>query len=168
MICKLRRLDPSLTSMNEKSFESRRVRTQPWTRIAPMGAVLCSASLIGVGEGCVMLGLGNVQRSTLNVKLQRSNRGRPRATTIRELLPFWRDDLVGQFFESRITAERIKQRFHFNQANFCSLFVFVVSFEPTDRFVLINEPSVNQSKAERPKGAMLLKIFQLCKQLQRS
>jgi hypothetical protein len=41
--------------MNEKSLESRRVRTQPCTSIESIGAVLCKASLIGVGEGCVIL-----------------------------------------------------------------------------------------------------------------
>jgi len=53
--------------MNEKSFESRRVRTHPWTRIASLGAVLCSACLIGVAESCVILNRAtpNVQRSTL-------------------------------------------------------------------------------------------------------
>src|SRR6266403_2953684 len=36
--------------MNEKSFESRRVRTQPCTRIGETGAVPCSASFTEVGE----------------------------------------------------------------------------------------------------------------------
>src|ERR1700682_3880607 len=50
MICKLRREEPSLSSINEKSFESRRVRTQPCTRIGATGAVLASASFSEVGE----------------------------------------------------------------------------------------------------------------------
>lgn len=36
--------------MNEKSFESRRVRTQPWTWMAATGAVLCNAFFTEVGE----------------------------------------------------------------------------------------------------------------------
>ena len=35
--------------MKEKSFESRRVRTHPCTRIVLAGAVLCNASLTEVG-----------------------------------------------------------------------------------------------------------------------
>src|SRR4051794_25550913 len=36
--------------MNEKAFESRRVRTHPWTRISEMAAELFSAVLTGVGD----------------------------------------------------------------------------------------------------------------------
>src|SRR5713226_3959885 len=49
MICKLRRQEPSLSSMKEKSFESRRVRTQPWTKMDGTGPALCSASFTEVG-----------------------------------------------------------------------------------------------------------------------
>ncbi len=60
--------------MNEKSFESRRVRTQPWSFIASIGAVLCKASLIGVGER----GLSIYLKQTFNVQLAfaRLRRGR--------------------------------------------------------------------------------------------
>src|SRR5207302_915399 len=49
------------------SYDLYPVRTPPWTRIASIGAVLCSASLIGVAESCVILNRAtpNVQRSTL-------------------------------------------------------------------------------------------------------
>jgi hypothetical protein len=68
MICRLRKVEPSFSSMNEKSFESRRVRTQPWMFIASMGAVVRSASLIEVGASFVISTL-NVQRSKPNVQL---------------------------------------------------------------------------------------------------
>src|SRR5438477_12622251 len=77
MICRLRRLEPSFSSTNEKSLESRRVRTQPCTRIESIGAVLCKASLIGVGEIGLSIRLNQtfyVQHSPLNV--QRSIRNR--------------------------------------------------------------------------------------------
>src|SRR5438067_3374907 len=54
MIWRLRSDEPSLSSTNEKSFESRRVRTQPWTWIASIGASPCKAVLIGVGEFIVI------------------------------------------------------------------------------------------------------------------
>jgi hypothetical protein len=58
--------------MNEKSFESRRVRTHPWTRSESIGAALCSASLIEVGASCVIFrATFNAQRPTLNIQLQR-------------------------------------------------------------------------------------------------
>jgi len=50
MTWRLRRHDPSFSSINEKSFESRRVRTHPCTKIAEIGALLCKAFLIEVGE----------------------------------------------------------------------------------------------------------------------
>src|SRR5437763_4483101 len=49
MIWRLRRQEPSFSSMNEKSFESRRVRTQPRTCMPAMGAVLASAALTEIG-----------------------------------------------------------------------------------------------------------------------
>src|ERR1700730_16530534 len=49
MICKLPRQDPSLSSMNEKSFETLRVRTHPCTDICATGAVRLSASLTEIG-----------------------------------------------------------------------------------------------------------------------
>jgi hypothetical protein len=58
--------------MNEKSFESRRVRTHPWTRSESIGAALCSAFLIEVGASCVIFrATFNAQRPTLNIQLQR-------------------------------------------------------------------------------------------------
>src|SRR5205807_8583098 len=53
MICRLRRHEPSFSSMNERSFESRRVRTQPWTWIGAIGAALCSAAFTEVVAGIV-------------------------------------------------------------------------------------------------------------------
>src|SRR5438874_11883485 len=50
MTWRLRRHDPSFSSINEKSFESRRVRTHPRTKIAEIGAVLCKAFFIEMGE----------------------------------------------------------------------------------------------------------------------
>src|SRR3954464_16062089 len=49
MIWRLRRHEPSFSSMNEKSFESRRVRTQPWTWTPEIGASLARAALTEVG-----------------------------------------------------------------------------------------------------------------------
>src|SRR6476659_1270662 len=49
MIWRLRRHEPSFSSMNEKSFESRRVRTQPWTCTPEIGALLASAALTEIG-----------------------------------------------------------------------------------------------------------------------
>jgi hypothetical protein len=37
--------------MNEKSFESRRVRTQPWTWMLAIGPADSSAALMEVGPG---------------------------------------------------------------------------------------------------------------------
>ena len=50
MTCKFRSDEPSLSSRKENVFESRRVRTQPFTRMESIGAELLSASLIGVAE----------------------------------------------------------------------------------------------------------------------
>src|SRR5882757_3128625 len=53
--------------MNEKSFESRRVRTQPCTKMFCAGAVLFSASLSEIGERVLSIHLKqtlNVQHST--------------------------------------------------------------------------------------------------------
>src|SRR6266446_8469943 len=50
MIRRLRRQEPSFNSMKEKSFESRRVRTQPCTKIRAIGAELFSASFTEIGE----------------------------------------------------------------------------------------------------------------------
>ena len=50
--------------MNEKSFASRRVLTQPWTKMGESGAVLLSASLTEVAESipsnCRMLDVQQV------------------------------------------------------------------------------------------------------------
>src|SRR2546423_1168392 len=51
MIWRLRRQEPSFSSRNEKSFESRRVRTQPWTWTPEIGAVVSKAALMDVGPG---------------------------------------------------------------------------------------------------------------------
>src|SRR5437868_1275617 len=51
MIWRLRNEEPSFSSMNEKSFESRRVRTQPWTWRPEIGAVRASAALTEMGPG---------------------------------------------------------------------------------------------------------------------
>jgi hypothetical protein len=50
MTWRLCRHDPSFNSINEKSFESRRVRTHPCTHIGEIGALLCKAFFIEVGE----------------------------------------------------------------------------------------------------------------------
>src|SRR6266516_6885141 len=50
MICRFRKLEPSLSSIKEKSLESRRVRTQPCTNIGATGAVWFKASLTEVGD----------------------------------------------------------------------------------------------------------------------
>src|SRR5437588_6014454 len=42
--------EPSFSSMKEKSFASRRVRTQPCTKIRAIGAELLSASFTEIGE----------------------------------------------------------------------------------------------------------------------
>src|ERR1700710_690522 len=49
MICRLRRQEPSLSSIKEKSFESRRVRTQPRTSRAAAGSVRSNAAFTDVG-----------------------------------------------------------------------------------------------------------------------
>src|SRR5438874_12512935 len=68
MIWRLRRQEPSFSSMNEKSFESRRVRTQPWTWIGAIGAALCSAALTevvaGIG-GSLLVNCGSTSSSVL-------------------------------------------------------------------------------------------------------
>src|SRR5438445_11183311 len=69
------------------------------------------------------------------------------------LLHIERHDFVGEFSETRIATQRIEQRFHFDQANFRSLFVLVASFETVDCFALITKAKVNQSKAEAPANA---------------
>src|SRR6476661_6791992 len=51
MTCRFRKLEPSLSSMKEKSLESRRVRTQPCTNIGATGAVSFNAFLTEVGDG---------------------------------------------------------------------------------------------------------------------
>src|SRR6266850_3309742 len=79
MIWRLRSDEPSFSSINEKSFESRRVRTQPWTWIESIGAALCNASLIAVGESWAILRASNVQRSTPNVQ----------PSTFKSRLAFW-------------------------------------------------------------------------------
>src|ERR1044072_7558326 len=50
MIWRVRRQEPSFSSIKEKSFESRRVRTQPCTKIASRAESLLSASLIRVAS----------------------------------------------------------------------------------------------------------------------
>src|SRR5436305_301941 len=45
MTCRLRSEEPSLSSINENVFESRRVRTQPSRTTSSVGCSLCSASL---------------------------------------------------------------------------------------------------------------------------
>src|ERR1043166_2940694 len=69
----LRNDEPSFSSMNEKSFESRRVRIQPCTRTASIGTQVRSTSLIEIGETCVISERAtfNAHRSTFNP--QRSN-----------------------------------------------------------------------------------------------
>src|SRR5207247_1585335 len=64
MIWRLRSDEPSFSSINEKSFESRRVRTQPCTNMFSTGAVLFSASLTEIGEGCVMFDIERLTRSS--------------------------------------------------------------------------------------------------------
>src|ERR1043166_61186 len=58
MIWRLRRHEPSFSSMNEKSFESRRVRTQPWTRTPEIGAVLARAFFTEIGPDMPEVGRG--------------------------------------------------------------------------------------------------------------
>src|ERR1051325_53207 len=72
MIWRLRNDEPSFSSMNEKSFESRRVRTQPWTLISSRGAALCNTSLICAGESSVILEIAtfNAQRPALNFQIE--------------------------------------------------------------------------------------------------
>jgi len=64
---KLRSAEPSFSSIKEKSFESRRVRSHPCTRIVSAGAVRCNASLMEVGVSmrkfCRTLAPGQVKRS---------------------------------------------------------------------------------------------------------
>src|SRR5437773_12546830 len=50
MICRFHKLEPSLSSIKEKSLESRRVRTHPCTNIGATGAVWFKASLTEVGD----------------------------------------------------------------------------------------------------------------------
>src|SRR6266516_1851940 len=54
--------------MKEKSFESRRVRTHPWSLTESIGAALWNASLIEVVRSCVILKRAtlNAQRPTFN------------------------------------------------------------------------------------------------------
>ena len=71
MTWRLRRQEPSFSSMNEKSFESRRVRTQPCTSIKSIDAVPCKASLIAVGETGLFIHFeADDQRSILNAPSQ--------------------------------------------------------------------------------------------------
>src|SRR3954465_14924653 len=58
MIWRLRRHDPSFSSMKEKSLESRRVRTQPRTWTDGIGASLASAALTEVGPDMPEVGWG--------------------------------------------------------------------------------------------------------------
>src|SRR5437868_9378122 len=54
MICSPLSEEPSLSSMNEKAFESRRVRTHPWRWMASIGPAALRASLTrvrGIGGG---------------------------------------------------------------------------------------------------------------------
>src|SRR5438045_9331248 len=59
MICRFRKLEPSLSSIKEKSLESRRVRTQPCTNMGAMGAVRFNASLTEVGDNMAEGGRSN-------------------------------------------------------------------------------------------------------------
>jgi hypothetical protein len=54
-----------------------------------------------------------------------------------------RHDLIGEFFESRIAAQRVKHRLDFDQAQFRKLFVLIASLEPVDRFVFVTKTNVN-------------------------
>src|SRR3954452_7575678 len=58
MIWRLRRHDPSFSSIKEKSLESRRVRTQPRTWTDGIGASLASAALTEVGPDMPEVGWG--------------------------------------------------------------------------------------------------------------
>src|SRR5207249_7764900 len=59
MIWRFRKLEPSLSSIKEKSLESRRVRTQPCTNIGATGAVRFNASLTEVGDNMAEGGRSN-------------------------------------------------------------------------------------------------------------
>src|SRR5437868_13403790 len=59
MIWRFRKLEPSLSSIKEKSLESRRVRTQPCTNMGAMGAVRFNASLTEVGDNMAEGGRSN-------------------------------------------------------------------------------------------------------------
>src|SRR5437870_1822902 len=75
MICRFRKLEPSLSSIKEKSLESRRVRTQPCTNMGAMGAVRFNASLTDVGDS--MAEGGRSDRHTQATAMQpRSGRQR--------------------------------------------------------------------------------------------
>src|SRR6476646_6668544 len=64
MTRRVRTDEPSFSSINEKSFESRLVRIHPCTRTDSIGTALCKAFFIGVGER----GLSIHFRQTINVQ----------------------------------------------------------------------------------------------------
>src|SRR5712691_2747927 len=62
--------------MKEKSFESRRVRTQPCTNTSAIGAELCKASLTEVGESMAgnspTIVIGQAKGSPIDASLLRT------------------------------------------------------------------------------------------------
>src|SRR5207248_8883109 len=73
MTCRFRKLEPSLSSMKEKSLESRRVRTQPCTDIGAIGAVRFNASFIRVGESMTANWTSRRAHSSAGDAFQRGN-----------------------------------------------------------------------------------------------
>src|SRR5687768_12566248 len=88
MIWRLRRHEPSFSSMNEKSFESRRVRTQPWTWTPGMGPALPKAALTvvtpAIRELCRAPPLRQAKAGVLSNRVRSPKRFR---ATLQFLLP---------------------------------------------------------------------------------
>src|SRR5947209_6358053 len=91
MTWRLRRHDPSFSSIKEKSFESRRVRTHPCTKSAEIGALLRKAFFTEVGASATE----SVIITSGSQEVRKSNRALPvhliledRSTKIGTIYPF--------------------------------------------------------------------------------
>src|SRR4051812_41387013 len=75
--------------MKEKSFESRRVRTQPCTRTFGIGAVACNASFTGIGRSASVMAPIIALKARASDSLERSFVGKQEGSPAdRQDLPF--------------------------------------------------------------------------------
>jgi hypothetical protein len=111
MICRFRKLEPSLSSIKEKSLESRRVRTQPCTNIGATGSVRLNASLTEVGDSMAEGGRsdGQLKREPRIFRCRRPRVEGHDSSTSSLARPFASSSPPREMIEVRATSHRPRE-----------------------------------------------------------